>query len=161
LTKEDDYDYTTASQATFNIYKLPVKRMYTIRQTDNQFIISESSLLKKTNDIPGIFDFQSEIDVTNFVGMKDLTGKFIHIKDNKNNYWTVDKSLLRANEKKPSEKTRFYLEETGKFTQIFYNKTNLPVISQSDGVLRIAYKNEVNKKETNFIIGTSFAKIKL
>jgi hypothetical protein len=161
LPKEDDYDYTTATQATFNIYKLPVRRMYTIRQTDNQFVMNENSLLKKTNNIPGIFDFQSETEATNFVGIKDLSNRFIHIKDNKNNYWTVDKSLLRANEKKPSEKTRFYLQETGKFTQIFYNKTNLPVISQSDGVLRIAYQNEINKKETNFIIGTSFAKIKL
>ena len=168
--KEDDdtQNYDLAINATFNMYKLPVTTAYNIRQSDNQYVKSENTLLVKNTDVGtnSFFVFVNESEL-NVPGVdKNQPVQIIHIKDNKNNYLgIVDKSLLRSNLSSPSEKTRFYLKESGKFTQIYYKnpkngQPDLPVISQSDGVLRLAYPNEIGKRETNFIITSTFAKKK-
>lgn len=165
---DDSQDYDLANIATFHMYKLPVTTSYNIRQSDNQYVRSENTLLTKTTDvgINSFFEFISEAEL-NVPGVdKNQPVKIIHIKDNKNNYWGVgDKSLLRSNLSSPSEKTRFYLKDSGKFTNIYYKNTtkgkpDLPIIAQSDGVLRLAYQNEIGKRETNFIITATFIKKK-
>ncbi len=165
---DDSQDYNLANIATFHMYKLPVTTAYNIRQSDNQYVKSENTLLVKNTNIGlnGFFEFINESDI-NVPGIdKNVPVKIIHIKDNKNNYWTIgDKSLLRSNSTNPSEKTRFYLKESGKFTNIYYKNpkkgsNDLPVMAQSDGVLRLAYPNEIGKKETNFIISSTFTKKK-
>jgi hypothetical protein len=163
ISKDDDgQNYETAAQATFNMFKLPVKTSFTIRQTDSQYVHSENKLLiknKNTLGLNGIFDFDDEKSL----GIKNLDVnplvRNIHIKDNKDNYWVVDeeKSSIRASKKEPGYDTRFYLKQNGRFTQIFYK--DRPIIVQSDGVIRLAYDNEINKKETMFIIGNSYQKI--
>ncbi len=168
--KEDDdtQNYDLAINATFHMYKLPVTTAYNIRQSDNQYIKSENTLLVKNTEVGtnSFFVFVNESEL-NVPGVdKNQTVAIIHIKDHKNNYWGIgDKSLLRSNLSSPSEKTRFYLKESGKFTQIYYKnpkngQKDLPVIAQSDGVLRLAYPNEIGKRETNFIITSTFAKKK-
>ena len=163
ISKEDDeQNYETAAQATFNIFKLPVKTSFTIRQTDSQYVHSENKLLiknKSTLGLNGIFDFADEKSL----GIKNLDinplVQNIHIKDNKDNYLTADeeKSIVRINKKEPGVDTRFYLKKNGRFTQIFFK--DRPLFVQSDGVLRLAYDNETNRKETMFIIGNSYQKI--
>jgi hypothetical protein len=168
---DDVQNYDYATQSSFYMYKLPVKTMYTIRQSDNKFVQSENSMLtKKTTNVGknSLFEFVSEFDVKDNPenGQIDLQSdsSFIHIKDNKNNFVTVsDKSLLRVNETVKGDNTRFYLKPVGKFMQIYfknpsYSSMDLPIFVQSDGVLRLAYPNEISNKETNFIIGTSFSK---
>jgi hypothetical protein len=165
---DDNQNYDLSATATFNIYKLPVETAYNIRQSDNQYVQTENTLLVKKTSIGlnGFFIFVNESDI-NVPGIdKNVPFKIIHIKDNKNNYWSLgDKSLLRSNATTASEKTRFYLKESSKFTKIFYknpkkSEPDLPVIAQSDGVLRLAYPNEIGKKETNFIISSTFTKKK-
>jgi hypothetical protein len=163
ISKEDDeQDYETAAQATFNMFKLPVKTMFTIRQSDSQYVHSENKLLvknKSTLGLNGIFDFSDEKTLSIQNLEPNLLVKVIHIRDNKDNFWSIDqnKSTLRANKKEPSMETRFHLKKNGRFTQIFHK--DLPLIVQSDGILRLAYENEINKKETMFIIGNSYQKI--
>ena len=164
--KEDDgQNYEIATQGTFNMYKLPVKQTFTIRQADSKYVHSENKLLvknKMTLDKNGIFDFISEKLLNLNIELNPLSNN-IHIKDFKGNYWSVDnKGNLTANEKNPSKKTRFYLKEKGPNTQIFYSKgsNDLPLFVQSDGVLRLAFENEKNHSKTLFIIGNSFTKKK-
>jgi hypothetical protein len=163
--EDDDQNYEIAAQATFNMFKLPVKTSFTIRQTDSQYVHSENKLIiknKTTLGLNGIFDFIDENTLQNKNLTDDPLYEYIHIKDNKDNYWSVDnKGNLTANEKNPSKKTRFYLKEKGPNTQIFYTtgSTDLPLFVQSDGVLRLAFENEKNHSKTLFIIGNSFIKI--
>ncbi len=160
--EDDDQNYEIAAQATFNMFKLPVKTSFTIRQTDSQYVHSENKLLiknKSTLGLNGIFDFEEEKSL----GIKNLDinplVQNIHIKDNKDNYLMADeeKSIVRINKKEPGVDTRFYLKKNGRFTQIFFK--DRPLFVQSDGVLRLAYDNELNRKETMFIIGNSYKKI--
>ena len=177
LNKEDDNQNTDiANQSSFYMYKLPVKTMFNIRQTDGLYVHQEKSLLiKKKNDLElnGMFEFINETDLTNSgLQPRDAKKKYIHIKDNQGNYWNIDDTTLRSNQSKPSAQTRFYLEKqlTGGLTKIFFaginsnvntgdSSTDFPLICQSDGILRLSYYNEIDNPKTLFILGTSFKKL--
>ncbi len=165
IVKENDDSYKTFAQATFYIYKLPVKKLYNIRQTDSQYVRSDRGLLiKDTRNLNDscIFDFVPEKNLP--ITIPDpLVENFIHIKDNNNNYWVMDNNVLKCNTRIPSIKTRFFLKKTknSDFTQIIYggDSKNFPVALSNDGVLRIAYENEINdNNKTSFIITASFKK---
>ena len=174
ISQEDDnQNFNIANEATFYIYKLPVKTLFNIRQTDGLYVHQEKGLLiKKKNDLElnGMFEFINETDLINSnLQPDDSNKKYIHIKDNnkKGNYWGIEETTLRSNQSKPSTQTRFYLEKqlTGGLTKIYFggsnsnnNNTNLPLICQSDGILRLSYNNEIDDPKTLFILGTSFTK---
>ena len=69
-------------------------------------------------------------------------------------------NVLKCNTKTPSFKTRFFLKKNKEFTQILYggDSKNIPVTLSGDGILRIAFENEINDRNTNFIIAASFKK---
>jgi hypothetical protein len=159
---DDDQNYDLATQATFNMYKLPVTKTFTIRQADSQYVHSEKKLLiknKSTLDSNGIFEFINEKALNLNIEINKLNND-IHIRDSNGNYVSVDsKGNVKVNETKPSIKTRFYLKENGAQTQIYYSGKDLPLIVQLGGILRLAFENEKNKSKTMFIIGNSFKKI--
>jgi hypothetical protein len=160
--KENDDNYKTFAQATFYIYKLPVNKLNNIRQTDGQYVRSDKGLLIKDSRKlldSCIFDFIPESKITVKIP-EPLVDNFIHIKDTNNNYWIMDNNVLKCNTQTPSYKTRFVLKKNKEFTQIVYggDSKNMPVTLSGDGILRIAYENEINDKNTNFIIAASFTK---
>jgi hypothetical protein len=162
IAKQNDDNYKTFAQATFYINKLPVRKLNNIRQTDGQYVRSDKGLLIKDSRQlldSCIFDFIPEIKLP--VKLKEpLVDNYIHIKDNNNNYWVVDNYVLKCNARTPSFKTRFVLKKNKEFSQILYggDTKNIPITLSGDGILRIAYENEINDKSTNFIIAASFTK---
>ena len=72
----------------------------------------------------------------------------------------MDRNVLKCNTKTPSVNSRFFLKKNNEFTQIIYggDAKNIPVTLSEDGILRIAFENEINDKNTNFIIAASFTK---
>lgn len=161
--KEDDpQDYSFANQSSFNIVKMPVKRMYNIRQSNGNYAKATNNLVEASSNSlneKGIFEFINESDT----GLKIPTNSkydYIHIKTYKGTYWTVQENKLRSNTSKPGKYTRFYLEKHGSIYKIFYGGDNrlLPLLVQSDGILKLAQRNEINKPNTFFILGKSYQK---
>jgi hypothetical protein len=174
IKTDDEFDYTLASQASFYFDKLPVETAYTIRQTDGLYVhIEKTIVIKNINDLlpNAVFEFLYE-DEMNIKIDEDknptILGnlRFIHIKDNLGNFWNIEKNknTLKSNSKIPSKNSRFILEkDTNNFSKFIFggNNQRLPLYCQKDGILRLAYNNEIDKQETLFIISNIFKKKKL
>jgi hypothetical protein len=163
IKSDDDQDYQLATQSTFQVYKLPVKRMYTIRKTNGIFFKPINKLIKATShelDNDSFFEFINESDTTLAIPGSQKYD-YIHIKNKNGGYWTIiDQFKLRTTADKPGKFTRFYLDKVGSIHKIYYGGDNrsLPLFIQSDGIIRLAKTTEVNTSETYFIFGKSYSK---
>jgi len=163
VQKDDPQDYGLANQSSFSLVKLPVKRMYNIRRSNGAYVKVNHNLAQALNNTlndKGIFEFVSEAD-TGLKIPKDTKYDYIHIKTSQGTYWTIkDETRLRTNANKPGKYTRFYLEKHGSIYKIFYggDRRSLPILVQSDGILKLAQRNEKNKPSAFFILGQSYKK---
>jgi hypothetical protein len=160
VEEDDSQNFELANRGTFIINKLKVQGFTNIRQLDGMYVHQEKSLLVKKKidlDPNGLFEFSEEKTLNDFPLIKE---NFIHIKDYKGNYWTVDGHVLRSNQKTPNQNTRFIIEENDDVVKIIFggNEQKLPLITQSDGILRLSYNTETESPNTQFILGMNYKK---
>jgi len=164
VKNDDNQDYQLATQATFNIFKISVKKMYTIRKTNGIFIKPINKLIKASSsdlDDDSFYEFINETDMgLNIPGSKKHD--YIHIKNKNGGYWTIiDQFKLRTTAEKPSKFTRFYLDKMDSINKIYYagDDRRLPLFIQpDDGIVRLSRTNEVNTPNTYFVFGKSYVK---
>jgi hypothetical protein len=161
VEEDDEQNFQLANRGSFIIYKLPVKVYTNFRQTNGMYIHAEGKMLvsKKIDLSPnGVFEIIEEKNIGNFPSAKM---NFVHIKDNNGNFWSVDESVIRSNKKIPDEYSRFIIENNRGTVKIIFGGDNrkAPIIVQKDGVVRMAYSNELDSPRTNFIMGNSYKKI--
>jgi hypothetical protein len=161
IKPDDNQDYQLATNSTFHIFKLPVKRMYTIRKTNGIFLKPINNLIKAiSNDLDddSLFEFINESD-TGLIIPGSNKHDYVHIKNKNGGFWTIiDQFKLRTNAEKPGKFTRFYINKIGSINKIHYggDDRNLPLFTQSDNIIRLARETEVNTPETYFIFGKSY-----
>lgn len=163
ITKKDDIqDFELSSSSSFFMYKLPVIKCYTIRQSDNLYFESINTMIVKKNrdyDKKGIFEFISESDLNLNLDNSSVE-KFIHIKDFNNQFWSIDNGSLRTIGN-PGYNTRFFIKKIPQsiFIQIIYGDANRsPLIVSPDGIVRVAYASEKDSNETYLMTSISYKK---
>lgn len=162
IVEEDDVqNFPLANKGSFIISKLDVKTYTNIRQTNGMYIHIDKTMLvcNKIDLAPtGVFEFINEKMIANFDYSKL---DFIHIKDSNGNFWSVDEHIIRSNKTSPDKTTRFLIETSRGTTKIIFggDDRRLPLIVQNDGIIRLAYNNEIESPRTNFILGNSYKKI--
>ncbi len=162
ISKADDpQNFDLSTSASFFMYKLPVIKSYNIRQSDNLYLeVINGMVAKKNKDYNnnGIFEFISE-DQLNLHLESSPADKFIHIRDYNNNYWGFDNGSIRSVYKDPGYNTRFFTKKVPNtpFTKIMYGGgKKFPLIVTPDGILKYSTANEMEDRETLFIITISY-----
>ena len=85
--EDESQNLQIANQATFFMNKLQIRLLSNLRQPNGKYVHQEKGLIvSKSSNLKenGVFEFINEDTFTNF---PVATGKFIHIKDYKGNYF--------------------------------------------------------------------------